>query len=277
VVAILRRNPSRDFGLDPVAWSEIWETGAHLRALLDGVVRSGEAFAAQDLLFVIERHGCVEETYFDVSYDPLRVESGEVGGVYCSSPRRPGAWWASAAWPCSETSPRATPPLGRREGRPRARHRLSPARRARLRRPGGRRSSSTSCRTRSSSPTKELVKLHGGTVSVESTEARGSTFSVSIRAGKAHLRLEHIDSRPVLASTGPGAGAYVQEALGWLAGGETSPSGFARTDGARIVWADDNADVRDHVRGLLAELYDVESVADGEAALAAARRHKPET
>ena len=27
--------------------------------------------------------GFPEETYFDVSYDPVRVESGEVGGVYC--------------------------------------------------------------------------------------------------------------------------------------------------------------------------------------------------
>ncbi len=63
------------------AWSEIWDTQLH--ALLAGVVRSGEAFQARDLLFAIERHGFVEETYFDVSYDPVRVESGEVGGVFC--------------------------------------------------------------------------------------------------------------------------------------------------------------------------------------------------
>ena len=63
------------------AWSEIWDTLLH--DLLAGVVRTGEAFWAQDLLFVIERHGFVEETYFDVSYDPVRVESGGVGGVYC--------------------------------------------------------------------------------------------------------------------------------------------------------------------------------------------------
>ena len=47
------------------------------------VVRTGEAFWAQDFLFLIERHGFAEETYFDVSYDPVRVESGGVGGVYC--------------------------------------------------------------------------------------------------------------------------------------------------------------------------------------------------
>ena len=63
------------------AWSEIWDSQLH--QLLEGVVRTGEAFWAKDLLFEIERYGFVEETYFDVSYDPVRVESGSVGGVFC--------------------------------------------------------------------------------------------------------------------------------------------------------------------------------------------------
>ena len=63
------------------AWSEIWDSMLH--ELLAEVVRSGEAFWAKDLLFEVERYGFPEETYFDVSYDPVRVESGEVGGVYC--------------------------------------------------------------------------------------------------------------------------------------------------------------------------------------------------
>lgn len=62
-------------------WREIWEP--QLRTLLEGVVRTGEAFWARDLLFIVERHGFAEETYFDVSYDPVRVESGSVGGVFC--------------------------------------------------------------------------------------------------------------------------------------------------------------------------------------------------
>src|SRR6476659_2486442 len=63
------------------AWSEIWDTQLH--DLLAGVVRTGEAFWAKDLLFHLERYGFEEETYFDVSYDPVRVESGSVGGVFC--------------------------------------------------------------------------------------------------------------------------------------------------------------------------------------------------
>src|SRR5690348_154769 len=62
------------------AWSELWDM---LEPLLTGVVETGDAFWAQDLLFVVERHGYVEETYFDVSYDPVRDETGRVGGVFC--------------------------------------------------------------------------------------------------------------------------------------------------------------------------------------------------
>ena len=63
------------------AWSEIWDNVLH--DLLAGVVRTGEAFWGKDLLFELGRYGFPEETYFDVSYDPVRVESGQVGGVFC--------------------------------------------------------------------------------------------------------------------------------------------------------------------------------------------------
>jgi PAS domain S-box-containing protein len=62
------------------AWSELWNV---LEPLLAGVVRTGDAFWARDMMFVMERHGYVEETYFDVSYDPVRDETGQVGGVFC--------------------------------------------------------------------------------------------------------------------------------------------------------------------------------------------------
>ncbi|HEU0203728.1 MAG TPA: PAS domain-containing protein, partial [Burkholderiaceae bacterium] len=62
-------------------WSEFWEDV--LQPLLEGVLRTGEAFWASDHPFFIERHGYPEETYFDISYDPVRDESGRVGGVFC--------------------------------------------------------------------------------------------------------------------------------------------------------------------------------------------------
>ena len=63
------------------AWDELWRAG--LKELFEGVVLTGEAFWAKDLPFFMERHGYLEETYFDVSYDPVRDESGRVGGLFC--------------------------------------------------------------------------------------------------------------------------------------------------------------------------------------------------
>ena len=61
-------------------WSEVWDV---LEPLFRNVVNTGEAFWAKDHLFGLERHGYVEETYFDVSYDPVRDETGRVGGLFC--------------------------------------------------------------------------------------------------------------------------------------------------------------------------------------------------
>src|SRR5262245_33651151 len=62
-------------------WSEIWDEV--LGPLFRGVQESGESFHARDRLFLVERFGYLEETYFDVSYDPIRDESGGVGGIFC--------------------------------------------------------------------------------------------------------------------------------------------------------------------------------------------------
>ena len=137
----------------------------------------------------------------------------------------------------------------------------------------------------------ELVKLHRGSVSIQSTVARGSTFTVEIPRGSAHLPAERVQARRVLASTALGADAYVQEALRWLP--STEPEGFPiatdlptvwATEGLengtsaqpRIILADDNADMRAYLTNLLAPLYAVEAVANGELALASARRLRPD-
>ena len=63
------------------AWSEVWET--NLRGLFEGVLQTGEAFWASDRPFYLERFGFPEETFFDISYDPVRDESGKVAGIFC--------------------------------------------------------------------------------------------------------------------------------------------------------------------------------------------------
>jgi len=62
-------------------WKEVWK--GTLEPLFSGVVQSGESFHAEEYPFFLERHGYLEETYYDVSYDPVRAENGAVGGIFC--------------------------------------------------------------------------------------------------------------------------------------------------------------------------------------------------
>src|SRR3954470_662515 len=118
----------------------------------------------------------------------------------------------------------------------------------------------------------ELVKLHGGSIGVQSELGRGTTFTVRIPRGSAHLQPDRIRAARGT-STAVRAGAYVDEALSWLPGTPSAPE--PRTAGPRILVADDNADLREYARRLLAEDYEVEAVSDGIAALAAARANPP--
>ncbi|MEO8662748.1 MAG: ATP-binding protein [Bryobacteraceae bacterium] len=132
----------------------------------------------------------------------------------------------------------------------------------------------------------ELVKLHGGTISVESAVGRGTIFAIRIPLGKAHLPKERIDASGLEGSTPTGATAYVEEALHWLPDDSTSREVPGRGqairsvapsfEGARILLADDNSDMRNYVRRLLAELCEVQVVSDGQEALEAVRICRPD-
>ena len=122
----------------------------------------------------------------------------------------------------------------------------------------------------------ELVRLHGGSIGVESELGHGTTFLVKIPKGTAHLPAERLRASPVASSPSlaNGAEAYVAEALEWLPA--TSEAAAPRPDLPRVLLADDNADLREYARRLLSEHYEVHVVADGQAALEAARQLRPE-
>jgi PAS domain S-box-containing protein len=140
----------------------------------------------------------------------------------------------------------------------------------------------------------ELARLHGGVVRVASEPGYGSTFTVAIPLGSAHIPAERIQSRRSLQPTTAGAVAFVEEALRWLPEPEARDWGLEpreplsndivfdthKPPGSRlqprVLLADDNADMREYVRRLLGQQYQVEVVADGVAALAAARERAPD-
>ncbi len=120
----------------------------------------------------------------------------------------------------------------------------------------------------------ELAKLHGGTVRAQSSD-RGSRFTVSIPLGRAHLPEDQVSEQSPRAVLTSRSNAFADEALGWLPEAETtSPEELFPTvvsSCARILVADDNADMREYMQRLLHAQYHVTLVRDGEAALAAAR------
>jgi len=126
----------------------------------------------------------------------------------------------------------------------------------------------------------ELVKLHGGTVSVDSAAGAGTVFTVAVPFGAAHLPRERIAAADSLVSTALGAAPFVQEAQRWSLRWSLEEEPAAATDGppgaARILLADDNPDMREYVTRLLRERWTVEAVADGAAALERARQTQPD-
>ncbi len=137
---------------------------------------------------------------------------------------------------------------------------------------------------------RELVSQLGAEVRVDSEVDRGTTFTVSLPYGVARAPAAAATARRDI-STATKAMAFVEEALRWLPqAADTSPApseipreaanppsnDAAPGTRARVLVADDNADMRDYVRRLLTTRYDVETVANGVAALQAVRQRRPD-
>jgi PAS domain S-box-containing protein len=132
----------------------------------------------------------------------------------------------------------------------------------------------------------ELVKLHGGSIRAESAHGQGSTLVVSVPLSRATSAADQQAATPAPLPSPMGPSPYVVEAAHWIPdpppteappGAREERGGSPGTEArARVLVADDNADMRQYLGRLLAATYEVEVVGDGVAALAAARKQPPE-
>ena len=143
----------------------------------------------------------------------------------------------------------------------------------------------------------DLVQLHGGTITASSAAGEGTTFTIRLPFGHAHLPIGAIVPAGHAATVSATADPFIQEALRWLPGTARSDGGTGARPGpeeitpggagpstaagsarpARVLVADDNADMREYLARLLRTAgYQVTTVTDGQAALDAARADPPD-
>ena len=87
----------------------------------------------------------------------------------------------------------------------------------------------------------ELVRLHGGGISVDSEQGKGSRFTITLPFGAEHLPSASVHSNAQPLPTAVRAQAYLQEAAAWLDGRRDAPDSLAASGPQDIGRASDRA------------------------------------
>jgi signal transduction histidine kinase/DNA-binding response OmpR family regulator len=129
---------------------------------------------------------------------------------------------------------------------------------------------------------RDLVELQHGGIAVASEAGVGTTFTVTLPLGRAHLSDAEISAQPD-SSNRSAREAYTQEAMRWLPESipeqpflDLADDSSVLTLGARVLVADDNTDMRNYLARLLRQRWQVSAVSNGREALEAAAHSKPD-
>jgi PAS domain S-box-containing protein len=129
---------------------------------------------------------------------------------------------------------------------------------------------------------RELLKLHEGSIEVESTVGRGSVFRVRVPYGTSHLPAAQVARDGEGLMTHSDAQAFVEEAKRWLpevttpeqtgtflalARADPPPAIGPPLDKPTVLLVDDNRDMREYISRLLKPRFEVTAAEDGQAAL----------
>ena len=129
---------------------------------------------------------------------------------------------------------------------------------------------------------REIAKSHGGDVTVRSQYGKGSTFQVSIPLGKAHLNpmsiFEPVEEKLPNSMHSQQAFIVHERATAHEGADQANRDAEAAFDAAKqsVLYVEDNPDLRNHVRHLLARRYNVFQAVDGRDGLAKAKKYLPD-
>jgi signal transduction histidine kinase/ligand-binding sensor domain-containing protein/DNA-binding response OmpR family regulator len=124
---------------------------------------------------------------------------------------------------------------------------------------------------------RQLAELHGGTITVESTEGKGACFTVTLRRDSASLPAGPVDEEPPARGVRPASTPGIPSETPDEPIRPYSLENFDReTDRTTVLVVDDHPDVRAYIRRHLEPTYRVVEAADGVEGLKQARRFVPD-